>query len=239
MLHLRDRLKKLWYRWRARQSPFTLDDFYFRDKRLLFRFSKLAYRCGLTANLVTACGWALLFLWFVFGEFYYKERYFWLDFWFITLVSSTDFIDGPLARNNDDVTIQGTLGDYFRDFFFTIYMSFAALAYALPVFFFWTVVGLELSVLLIKFVAFVWYGAGPFWRYKFLEFAMDNFQGSWKDRVQFGLLCFGIPYLMLGEFKKIFFFVQMGYVFIWLSLGMSLIVVLKELKWSPPSTEEN
>lgn len=236
---IKDPLKKAWYRWRARQSPFTLGDFYIRDRWLLLGLSRLAYRYGVTANMVTGLGWALLILWFSLREFYYGGSNPWLDFWFITLVSFTDFVDGPLARNNDDITVEGTLGDYFRDFFFTIYMTFVALDYSLPRFFFWAIVGLELAVFLIKFAAFLWYCAGPVWRDKFPEFAIDNFQGSFEDRLQFGLLCFGLPYLMFGEFKKIYFFVQTGYVLLWLSLGVGIVVIIKELRWSPPPAEKN
>ena len=232
-------LKRAWYRWRSRQSPFTLGDFYLRDKRLLFGLSKFAYRRGVTANIVTGLGWFLLILWFILREFFYGERSPRLDLWFISLVGLTDFIDGPLARNNDDVTVEGTLADYFRDLAFLIYMTFLALEYSMPVFFFRAIIGIELAALLIKFTAFLWYCAGPCWRDKFPEFAIDNFQGSIEDRLQFGLLCFGIPYLMFGEFKKIFFFVQTGYVLLWLSLGIGLVVIIKELRWSPPPVEES
>lgn len=238
-MRVKDPLKKAWYRWRSRQSPFTLGDFYIRDRWFLFHLSKFAYRYGVTANMVTGLGWFLLALWFVLREFYYGERSPWLDFWFISLIGFTDFVDGPLARNNDDVTVEGTLADYFRDLAFLVYMTFLALEYAMPIFFFWAIAGIELAALLIKFAAFLWYCAGPRWRDKFLEFAVDNFQGSIEDRLQFGLLYFGIPYLMFGEFKKIFFFIQTGYVLIWLSLGVGIVVIIKELGWSPPSAEEN
>lgn len=235
---IKDPLKRAWHRWRSRQGSFTLSDFRIRDRWLLHP-SKFAYHYGVTANMVTGLGWFFLILWFGLHEFYYGKPIFWLDFWFITLVSFTDFIDGPLARNNDDITVKGTLGDYFRDFFFTIYMTLVAREYALPGFFFWAIVGTEIVTLLLKLIAFLWYCSGSYWRDKFPEFAIDNFSGVFEDRLQFTLLCFGIPYLMLGEFKKIFFFVQVGYILLWFSLAVGIAVIIKELRWSPTPFEES
>ena len=144
-----------------------------------------------------------------------------------------------MARNNDDVTVSGTLADYFRDLLFLLEASLVALDYGIPFYIFWVVISVKLVSLLIKSAAFIWYGAGPEWREKIPDFAMDNFQGSFEHRLNFGLLCFGLPYLILGKFKQIYLLLQLGYVLIWVSLGVGVLVIRKELKWSPPPVEES
>lgn len=235
----RARVKKKMDHWRKRQSPFTLKDLYFRDKKLLFAVSLFIYRLGITANMITFTGFFLIFLWIPLRIFLTGFLLFWVDLWFITLIEATDFLDGSTARNNDDITVAGTLADYFRDLLFLAVAAWAILDYGVPMYIFWVVMGVKLISLLIKLGAFVWYGVGSDWREKIPFFALDNFQGSFEHRFHFTLLCFGIPYLILGKFKQIYFFTQLGYILIWASLGAGIIVIIKELRWSPPPAEEN
>lgn len=234
---LKARVNRILARWRKRQGPFTLKDFYFRDKILLFGISIFIYRLGITANMITFAGFSLLFLWIPLRLLFTGQLLFWTDLWLITLIELTDFLDGSMARNNDDITVVGTLADYFRDFLFLIVAAWATLNYGAPLYIFWVVVGVKLVSLLIKLGAFVWYGAGPDWREKIIDFAIDNFQGSFEHRFHFALLCFGLPYLILGKFKDIYLFTQLGYMLIWASLVAGVLVIIKELNWAPPLAE--
>lgn len=234
---LKTRVSQILVRWRKRQGPFTLKDFYFRDKILLFHLSIFIYGLGITANKITFAGFFLLFLWVPLRVFFTGRLLFWTDLWFITLIELTDFLDGSTARNNDDITVAGTLADYFRDLLFLVVAAWATLNYGAPWYIFWIAVSIKLVSLLIKLGAFVWYGAGPDWREKILDFTIDNFQGSFEHRFHFGLLCFGLPYLILGKFKGVYFFVQLGYALIWTSLVAGAVVIVKELKWAPPLVE--
>lgn len=44
--------------------------------------------------------------------------------WFLTVAWITDLLDGPTARNNNNVTAFGTIADHSADFFLTMWMLF-------------------------------------------------------------------------------------------------------------------
>ena len=236
---LKDRVRSIMTRWRKRQGPFTLKDMYFRDKILLLGLSGGIYRLGITANHITFAGLFLIFFWYPFRMFFAGQILLWIDLTFITLIELTDFFDGSVARNNDDITILGTVIDYLRDFLFLLLTAWVALQYGAPIYIFWVSVGIKILAILIKCAAFIWYGAGPAWRERWMDFVLDNFQSSAEHRFHFVLLCLGLPYIIWGEFRQIYLMAQLGYVLVWGSLVAGALVLWTELNWTPPIVEEN
>ena len=80
---------------------------------------------GIKANHLTAMGFAVL-IWAIFDLFYLKNDI-GRQIWFLTLAWITDLLDGPVARNNGNVTASGTLLDHTRDFLLILWMIFLSI----------------------------------------------------------------------------------------------------------------
>lgn len=219
-------------KWRERQNLFTLGDLDFRDKLLLWSFSQKVYRWGFSANRITLLGAIVLALWVLCYDLF-QIRSFGIQILFLSFIGFTDFVDGPVARNNDDETVEGTLGDYFRDLCLILYAGRVALDFGLGWDLFLAIVAVEILFLCIKCWAFLWYMKSLYSRERLAAFAFDNFQCAIEDRFQFGLLCFGLASIIFGEGIWNDFFINSGNILIWLSLGLSIAVLIKELRWSP------
>ncbi|MBI2035739.1 MAG: CDP-alcohol phosphatidyltransferase family protein [Candidatus Liptonbacteria bacterium] len=71
------------------------------------------------ANILTMIGFGILF--YAIYDFYIYESYS-RQIWLLTAAWLTDLFDGPIARNNNDVTAFGTAADHIRDYFISFWM---------------------------------------------------------------------------------------------------------------------
>lgn len=71
------------------------------------------------ANILTITGFGILF--YAIYDFYLL-RDFERQIWLLTWAWLTDFLDGPIARNNNNVTALGTAMDHIRDYFIGFWM---------------------------------------------------------------------------------------------------------------------
>jgi len=78
----------------------------------LLPITKIFYKIGITANQITYLGFALLGVAIImhFNNYPFKWQ-----FWILVLAGVSDAIDGPTARNNNNVTVLGTWLDHIRD----------------------------------------------------------------------------------------------------------------------------
>lgn len=222
-------------KWRLKQHWATLGDIDKRDK-LLWYLCKFLHRNGITANCITLLGFLLLLDWVILYELAHIRNY-WVDSIFFALISLSDFIDGPTARNNDNVTWEGTLADYTRDLFFVFYICRVGYDYGLP----WDYI---LAVVAFEFVA-IGIKAGHFFRYNkgrnrlevLSDFCLDNFQGEFEDRYQFGAFCFAVSLFMTAGYLRSEWWFNTATALFWISIGMGIFVVAKEWKWKPQTEE--
>src|SRR3989338_7528506 len=154
-----ERWQRFMVRWRSRQGPWTLWDLEKRD-RLLYSCSLRLFNHGFRANRITMWGFFWTLIWLALYELF-KFKNPWLHVLvFIIPIGLSDSFDGSTARNNKDVTPQGTLGDHFRDLFFTLCMGRITLDFGFETAIFFGVVLIEFCILMLKVIAFIWYGGG-------------------------------------------------------------------------------
>jgi len=75
-----------------------------------------------SANILTIIGFLTL-IWAVI-DFLYLKNNVEKQIWFLIVAWITDMLDGPTARNNNNITAFGTFADHFRDFFIVLWMIF-------------------------------------------------------------------------------------------------------------------
>lgn len=225
-------------RWRSRQGPWTLWNI---DKRdgFIIRPSCWLYRHGITANHITFAGFILNLFWIGLYEYLSFRNPLYHLFLFIIPIGLSDVLDGSAARNNDDVTPLGTIGDNFRDMLYIFTMVFIAfidfgLDWRLVI----SVVVLECAVLFLKSIAFVWYCGGRYTREEILDFSFDSFQHTNEDRWYGIFISFGIPSYMVGAHYGLQFLVYAGQFLLICSLGIGVLVLIKEFLWTPTPKEK-
>lgn len=234
---LKEQRKRFMVRWRARQGPITLYTLNWRDTKLL-KPSQWLHRHGISANYITLAGFIWTLVWiasYAITQFHNALLHL---FVFIIPIGLTDLFDGSTARNNDDVTPQGTLGDHFRDLVYMLFTGYLALRDGFSENLFQIAVAVECGILLFKGISFVWYGGGYTWK-RFLEFALDNFQHTEEDRWQSNFLYFGFPAYIVGSFYGIPFLPEIGHLLVMCSFGLGVAVLLKEWKWTPTPLEKD
>lgn len=192
------------------------------------------YRHGITANRMTFFGWVALWIWIVFHNALGITSLV-LHIPLGILVGLTDFLDGPLARNNDNVTPEGTLGDYLRDLVYVLHMIEVGFYYGLDWFICLLIISVEILAIYLKWCAFYKFAAEKNYSFEmFLDFAEDNFQSTFYDRTQFSLLCVGMLIFVLGSSYNEWRIYVLGTGLLWASLGFSISTLYKEAMWSPP-----
>lgn len=92
---------------------------WFFDRIRITRILGLVPHC---ANILTVSRFFITFWAVLDFLFYYNsiER----QVWFLASAWSTDFLDGPTARNNKNVTAFGTIADHMADFILILWMLF-------------------------------------------------------------------------------------------------------------------
>ena len=160
--------------------------------------TNLFYKMGVTANQITGLGFGLIGIavWMHFLN-YSLPRQLLLLF----LAGITDLLDGPVARNNNNVTILGTWLDHIRDGLLVAWATYLIYKFNL--------LGLELIIILWSLQAIlVWITLKDFLiRYlkglseteeKVLitKFSLDNLQASLTGRLQFFCWTMGYGFLL-------------------------------------------
>lgn len=74
------------------------------------------------ANILTILGFLTLILAVI--DLLYFKNHIERQIWFLIAAWLTDLIDGPTARNNNNITAFGTFADHFRDFCLIFWMVF-------------------------------------------------------------------------------------------------------------------
>lgn len=228
--------KKRWERWLEKQDPFTQSELEKRDKRLR-QVSVWLYRHGATANRITALGFILTGAWFFLYSFV-KIDYFLFHFAFVALIGLTDILDGPVARNNDDVTLRGILGDHFRDLGALLITGWIALAHGFPRPLFAIFLAIEAGVHYLKWYALRRQLKEPLTREKFFDFAEENFQHTVSDRYYCILYFSALFFFGLGQEYASDIFREVGLVLIGGSVAFGGITLVKEYGWEPIETQE-
>lgn len=235
-MHCRDPAKKRrWEKWLEKQDPFTQSEIERRD-RFLQHISFWLHRRGCTANRITVAGGILTAIWFLSYSVFGVDRFL-LHTAFVVIIALTDIFDGSVARNNDNVTLRGIIGDHVRDLAFALYTGWVGLGHGFPLAIYLLCIAVEVLILYFKWRSFLWYSQGLYSRQKFFEFAEDNFQHTVSDRYHaisyfVGLLCFAV-----SQTYALVFLRDAGLVIFGISIAFGALTIYKEFTWTP--VEEN
>jgi len=163
---------------------------------LLKPLTNLFFKINISANQITYVGFVLIFL----AIYMYLAKYElkW-QLLILTLAAISDAIDGPTARNNNNVTVEGTWLDHIRDGFLVAWASY--LIYSLKL------LNLEIIVIVWSLeLLILWINLKDFLiRYLKIidsetdrlveDFSLDNLQASVIGRLQF--FCWTVGYGLL------------------------------------------
>jgi len=170
---------------------------------LLKPLTNLFFKANISANQITYAGFFLILL-----AVYMHLANYALKWQFIVLVLAaiSDAIDGPTARNNDNVTIKGTWLDHIRDGILVAWVSYLIYSFKL----------LSLEIIIIVWslqLLLLWINLKDFLiRYLQIidnetdhlieEFSLDNLQASVIGRLQFFCWTVGYGLLLLAILIK-------------------------------------
>lgn len=166
---------------------------------LLKPLTNIFFKLNISANQITYVGFGLIFLaiYMYFNNYQIKWQLL-----VLTLAAISDAIDGPNARNNDDVTIKGTWLDHTRDGFLVAWASYLIYFYGL----------LSLEIIIIVWalqLLLIWINLKDF-LIRYLQnidgenetlienFSLDNLQASVIGRLQFFCWTVGYGSLLLS-----------------------------------------
>lgn len=149
--------------------------------------TNLFEKTGITANQITYAGFGLILL----AIYMYLAKY---DIkWqllILTVAAISDAIDGPTARNNDNVTIKGTWLDHIRDGFLVAWATYLIYHYQLLsleiIIIVWALQLLLLWICLKDFILKYLQNVSDQETDTLIEnFSLDNLQASVIGRLQF------------------------------------------------------
>lgn len=234
----RSRIKRRWERWLEKQDKWTQGEIIRRDE-WLEKWCLWTFKRGLSANRLTALSGWLILLWFVIYDGFGLD-YLWLNVALGAVIGLIDAWDGSQARNNDDVTGLGALGDHFRDLVYVIYMMRIAVDYGLSPYPVSSFIAIEFLVLYFKGCAFYKYTGGTYSWERLMEFAEDNFQNTVYDRWQGIFICVGLALFGIGITYAQSALEITGVGCIWISIGIGVMNLHKEMRWKPlpPESEK-
>ena len=180
--------------------------------------TKLFQRLGITANQITYAGFILIVvsIWMYFANHDIKWQLI-----ILTLAAITDAIDGPTARNNNNVTIKGTWLDHIRDGFLVMWASYLIYGYKLlmpeMIMVVWALQILLVWICLKDFILRYLEGITDHEANVLVEnFSLDNLQASVIGRLQFFCWTTGYGLLLLSLLVDLP---------ILISIGQALIVI--------------
>ena len=164
---------------------------------MLKPLTNLFEKTGITANRITYAGFGFIFLAVYMHLAKYELKW---QLLILTLAAISDAIDGPTARNNNNVTIKGTWLDHIRDGFLVAWVSYLIYSFKL--------INLEIIIVVWALqLLLVWICLKDF-ILKYLQnisdqendilvenFSLDNLQASVIGRLQF--FCWTVGYGLL------------------------------------------
>lgn len=227
--------KRRWEKWLEKQDPFTQSEIERRD-RFLHRISVWLHQHGCTANRITVAGGILTLIWF-FTYSVFQRDYFLLHVAFVMIIAFTDILDGSVARNNDNVTLRGILGDHFRDLGFALYTGWVGMGHGFPTVLYGMSVVIEVLILYFKWRSFLGYSRGTYSRERFFEFAEENFQHTVSDRYHAISYFIGLFFFAISQAYMLAFLRSTGFVIFGISITFGALTIYKEFTWTP--VEEN
>lgn len=166
---------------------------------LLKPLTNIFYKLNISANQITYIGFVLIFVAIYMYIFKYELKW---QLVILTLAAISDAIDGPTARNNNNVTVRGTWLDHIRDGFLVIWATYLIYFFGL----------LSLEIIIIVWalqLIIVWINIKDF-SIRYLKivdseadllannFALDNLQASVIGRMQFFCWTTGYGLLLLS-----------------------------------------
>jgi phosphatidylglycerophosphate synthase len=185
---------------------------------------------GITANQITYVGFVLIgiAIWMFFRNFPLT-----LQLAFLALAAISDAIDGPTARNNNNVTILGTWLDHIRDGLLVAWASFLLYQF--------NFLSLELILLIWSLQAVLMWITLRDFLIRYLKglpreedaellisnFSLDNLQASVIGRIQF--FCWTVGYLFLFMFliNPLPIFITIGHALIVLEIIFAALNILE------------
>jgi len=243
------RIKRKWERWLEIQDGWTRGEIVRRD-RWLRKLCLWTHPLGLTANRLTAWSTGLIGIWVILYDGLGVDLLF-LHLLWGGVIGAMDAWDGSQARNNDNVTGKGAMGDHFRDLGYALYMERVALNYGMPVYFMLVFIVLEAGTLYFKWCAFYKYAESIYTWEKLFDFAEENFQNTGYDRLQaiihgIGLAVLSIGYTFAHRLPRFEFLdyelpllVFIGLALILIAFGLGIANIYKEMGWSPLPPESS
>ena len=166
---------------------------------LLKPLTDIFYKLNISANQITYVGFILIFVAIYMHLFKYELKW---QLVVLTLAAISDAIDGPTARNNDNVTIKGTWLDHIRDGFLVIWASYLIYLFGLlsleTIIIVWAlqflIVWINLKDFSIRYLKIVDVEANILLN----NFSLDNLQASVIGRLQFFCWTVGYGFLLLS-----------------------------------------
>lgn len=184
---------------------------------------------GVTANHVTYVGFAAIgaAIWL-----YAAGANFAWQFSILIFAAITDAVDGPTARNNNNVTILGTWLDHTRDGFLVGWATFLIYKFSLIdlqfLIILWTLQLVLIWITLKDFLTRYLQGLHAVEEKVLLEkFSLDNLQASLTGRVQFFCWTVGYGFLLGSLILPIPNALSIGEIFITLTIIFSALNILE------------
>jgi len=166
------------------------------------------------ANILTIIGFLTL-IFAVIDLLYFKnniER----QIWFLIAAWLTDLIDGPVARNNNNITAFGTIADHTRDsllifwmVFLSFYVTVALIMYAVLTI---TALGTLLAILLTRLYLIKKRqerSSQPY--YDFMnEFLLNDLKTTFNARLRTFIVAVGMIFYLAGAIWSNYLYFQIG-----------------------------
>lgn len=185
----------------------------------------LLYKIGIKANYVTILGFLGAF--YLIKMIVLSEPLIW-QMYLIIAIWLTDLIDGPLARNNNNITIFGVYADHLRD-------MFAAMLVIILNFINFTISYHFLIFLIFVNLMIIFYNLRKFWLrkqmvekldYEFIKnYALSDVQTTLLGRLNFFFLCTSLTLPLAALIFKssiLFTISEISYIFSFIISGLYL-----------------
>lgn len=189
--------------------------------------TNLFEKIGITANQITYTGFVLIFIaiYMYIDNFSIKSQLI-----ILTLAAISDAIDGPTARNNDNVTVKGTWLDHIRDGMLIIWASFLVykldlidprfilIIFLLQIIFFW----IKLKDFTINYLNQITEEESLL-----TNFTLDDMQASIIERMQFASWVISYGFLFSSLIFPISFGLFMGQAFFFIAIIFSALNIFE------------
>jgi len=190
------------------------------------------WKIGFTANHITVSSFVLILVPIILHN---QHQPLLTQLIILAIIGLSDAIDGPMARNNNNVTIFGTWADHIRDGALILWASYLVYEYHL--------LSLEVLILIWALQLLLVYINLKDFIIKYLKglpsdeeeilvsnFSLDNLQASVIGRLQFFFLATGYGFLLTYAITSQPLLVNIGNVFIILEIIFAAFNILESYK---------